>query len=340
MKARGLLVFKWAAAVAFMVLLTCWALRTEPPQYQGKTAAQWFQAFSAARMNYRIAVPTPSGQAFVFNESSLAGDETAIALRRLGTNTAIYLARRIERSWGPLTKTYADLYFKMPRSLSRYVPSPLASEDDAIAAALVVLGPDAAPAIPTLVRSLSQGTAFQRFVYSQSLAHLHYKPEDIDPALQTLVSRNELPDAVRVISVLHVHTPTAARVLVQAISGTNSTAAATAWAEAAHFGQHSDVLMPTITAALAREGSSAQLKALSVLQAFGSQASPALPDLVRSLQDTNEEVRYQSARTLEAMGTNALPALAALCRATNDPSVMVQRCSSRVISNLTASPEL
>jgi hypothetical protein len=324
--------------LAFLAALAYWAVRPEPARYQGKTTAGWLQEFSLARTKtkYRILVPLRNGQiAWQINENSLASDPSAIALRRLGTNAAAYLGKRIERSLNPFNQEYTRLYLRTPRSLSRVLPHPYSAEEEVIASALEVLGPEATPAVPALIQSLSRGTAYQRFVYLQCLHLLHFSRQDIDPALEALAAHREFPDAVNVISILHVHTATAARVLLQAISGTNSIAAAQAWTETPHFSEHAGILLPAITAVLAQEEADAQIKALHVLQAFGSEALPAVPALVRSLQNTNEEVRYESARAFEAMGTNAQFALDALYRATNDPSIMVQRCSTRVISNLT-----
>jgi hypothetical protein len=325
-------------AVACLIGCLFVVTRHRTPTYQGKTTAEWLREFAVARARYQKPAQMPGGQtAWYYDEGSAWNDPTAQALRALGTNAALYLGRRIDRSTSPLSQSYDRAYFKLSPALRRALPAPLVSEDDLIAAALKVLGPEAKPAVPSLIRAIGQGTMFQSFIFLSCLRGLPYRTEDLDPILQKLVDRNDLAGAVNVIAQLHTHTKTAAITLKNALTDTNRLVTAAAWNEAPHFEQQADMLLPVLSATLVQEGAD-PLPALSVLYAFGDRASPALPGLLRTLEHTNEEVRYQTARVLEAMGTNAQSAWSALCRATNDPSIMVQRSSARALSNLAATP--
>jgi len=336
-KGRGLRLVQWGTALGILVLLTAlWVLRARPPQFHGKPAAHWFVEFSKARSKYQVTVRLPGGRVFQnLDEFGLSTDPAADSLRMLGTNAALYLNRRIENSLSPFNKVYEATYFKLPGWLRQRFPPPPSAEADAVAMALVILRSDAAPAIPTVIRALSQGTPFQRMVYLNALRQLQYEPEDLDPTLEWLLSGKNVEEAVRLVTTLHVHTETATHVLLQGMSGTNSIVATSAWTEAAHFGHYANLLFPALTRSLATGDANARVRVLCTVAQFGPDASPVLADLIHSLHDPDGQVRYESARALEAMGTNAMPALAELCRATNDSSLMVQRCSARVISNLT-----
>jgi hypothetical protein len=340
-------------------------LQPKPAEYDGKTAAEWFREFSTAPLpgqvvwvptgpaaktsgglkapviyrlsNGRLITYSAGGRAAFFPPSgpSQSQERAAGALRKLGTNTAVYLSRRIERSLGQTTQLYLSLYSKLPPSWSRLLPSPPVPEENAIDSVLSSLGPDAAPAVPSLIHSLSRGTPFQRQVYEHTLSRLPFRPADIEPVLQRFIRRGELSNAVTTISVLHVHTPLAARIIASALSVKSSPPAmAEAWTEAAHFGEQATILLPPILVALTNEARTPQMEAFWALRAFGPHAAPALHCVVHCLQDEDAGVRYESARVLEAMETNAFPALDSLRQATNDSSVMVRRCSARILTNL------
>src|SRR5436190_8326591 len=103
------------------------------PQYQGKTAAEWFQELCAASPRYqRPATHTymlggSNVLAYTTDNRSWLSDPAAVGLRALGTNAALYLAKLIcheDPSWAP---AYWKLFQKLPRGAKFIVPNPPAS---------------------------------------------------------------------------------------------------------------------------------------------------------------------------------------------------------------------
>src|SRR5262249_42208219 len=141
--------------------------RSKEPTYQGKTSAQWFWEFRAAkaRLFAQTAKTMPGfgpGMPFLvfsFDERQLARDPAAAGLRALGTNAALCLAREFCRGDASWALPYRRFLTKVPSSRVKFLPNapePRSFVREEVAQALGLLGTNAPSAIPAMVRAMSR----------------------------------------------------------------------------------------------------------------------------------------------------------------------------------------
>jgi len=305
-----------------------YALHPPAPVYQGKTAAQWFHEYekAAARywttpVRYTSIVPprNPStipvryrGTTLFSNfvvlpgirfldEQALRQDQSARALRALGTNAALYLGQQYLREDGRLATTYRKIYAEAPGGLQKFLPEPATPRSVVrvnIGRALELLEQDATPAVPALLSVLQTGNTATRYGALGVLGRLPFDRRLLDPMLDHWSRNGDHTNMLLVVNDLQVHTHVAVVCLARAV----------------------------VESDLAVRNSS-----LYQLEKCGPTAVAALPELIAALTETDDETRYLAARVLVALGPEAAPAIPALSLATADSSVMVQRASARAL---------
>jgi hypothetical protein len=304
------------------VAFSLWRERARTPTYQGKTAAQWFARFCASQVRYWSPAGTPLGAIWpvrlpvqtIFSLGMLTKDEASrdpnlVALRALGTNAAIYLAREIRRPEPTWWRRYTQLFGKLPPTLQRLAPNPPIPRlmvCQTANVALQALGTNGACAIPALIESLKEpGTFFTSgsFHTLHTLAGLPVKWEDLEPVLSLWAKRGQYHEAISLVAMLKVNTPKAADILGTMFETAD---AGTKEAITVHL-RHN---FRPATAAL------------------------AIPHLLSTLADGDANQRYCVLAVCEDLGTNALPALPAVQRLTNDPSPMVRRAAARAVRRI------
>jgi HEAT repeat protein len=279
------------------------------PQFQGKTAAEWFQEYCRAERRYyttpvRVRIGGSNAVVHALDSRSWQRDPAADGLRGLGTNAALFLAREICRedpSWAP---RYRTLFAKLPRAVRAISPTPPANRifvQRQAVAALELLGPDAAPAVPLLFTGLKNPDRYTRSEVMRILRTLPRNPDDTSPVLEDLARRGQFSAVLEIVEGLGLRTKTAVIALSEALTSGNT---------------------------------EAKLQALRQLSTFGSTASPAVPAIVATLTTTNSELRYCATSTLADIGPAARAAVPALQHLTNDTSSMVQHAAARALATI------
>ncbi len=291
--------------------------RTPKPTYQGKTGEQWFREFFAASEHYRVPLiardpsgPSPASvtTTWTIDVDRWERDPAADALRALGTNAALYFGEQVRRRDSIWATPYRKLFFTRPaplRAVAPYPPVPRDMVRSDLAFALTLLGTNAAPALPALIDSLTDCGPYSRQQVIGAVRQLPFNREDLNPVLEKLRGTGQLANGLCCVAELGIRTPTAARLLRDALSA------------------------PDL---------SIRRSAASQLQYFGPEAVVALPALARALTDNDQELRYNAAVALETLGPKAQPAVPSLIQATNDTSVMVRRAATRALQKITSSP--
>lgn len=318
--------FRLCLIVALLLLIAgsfYYGLQSRAPVYQGRTAAQWFHEYEKVATRYWTPavftvsngsitlVRNPSGtfvrypsNFFVvrsLDERALRQDQSAKALRALGTNAALYLGQEYLKEDGQLSASYRKLYAQAPGALQKLLPQPAPPRSIVrmnIGYALDALGQDAKAAVPVLLGALQTGKGGNRLTIINTLQKIPFDHRLVDPILEDWSRKGDHGNVLFVVDQLQVRTPTAI-----------------AW----------------LTRAVLEGDSTVRCEALYQLERHGTAAAAALPELIAALTDADGETRYFAARVLVAIGPDAAPAIPALILATTDSSVMVQRASARAL---------
>jgi hypothetical protein len=317
--------FRLGLALATLLLVGgsfYYAWHPRAPVYEGKTAAQWFHEYEKAAARYWI---TPVGNQSiitignrlarypstfpasnfvvvrVLDEQALRQDQSARALRALGTNAALYLGQQYLREDGRLATNYRKVYAEVPGGLQKFLPEPPTPRSAVranIGRALEVLDQDATPAVPALLSVLQTRNNVTRYTTLGVLRRLPFDRRLLDPILDNWSRNGDHTNMLLVMADLQVYTHVAAVCLSRAVV----------------------------------EGDLAvRYSSLYQLEKCGPTAVAALSELIAALTDADDETRYLAARVLVAIGPDAAPAIPALFLATTDSSIMVQRASARAL---------
>src|SRR5215471_1196646 len=356
MKIRG----KRILVIALIASVTAAAILVErqpgAATWQGKTAAQWFKEFRAAARptpasalsgpilvwtsasggRVITSLPGGSGRAvFVYAPEAMLSQPSALGLRALGTNAAIFLETELRRNDFRLAGSYAQLFPKMPAILRRILPRPADPSAEVrrdAAVALAAVGTNAWPAKAAFLNALERATLGDWNYYRLAFSRIGFEEVTWDPILEHLRRKGNEYDALDLIGNTRSQTFTAFRIVTNAFSSMNQQVVSAAFYQASEFAGREEQVVRALVVAFQKR---IQFDyAAMALKMMGERAKSALPDMIEGLKDREESVRYEAARILETIGTNAMPAIEALRRATNDSSVMVQRASKRTLEAL------
>ena len=168
--------------------------------------------------------------------------------------------------------------------------------------ALETLSDLATPAIPQLVKALSDANAYVRWGAVRVLGRM--APEGAEqavPGLTLLVKdKNEY---VRTTTLLVL----------------------------ARYGPGAKAAVPALRESAGDSDARFRVLAIRALEAAGPASAPAVPELVKALTAAEAEVRLASACALAKLGPLAAPAAAALRQALNDPNAAVRLAASRTL---------
>jgi HEAT repeat protein len=169
--------------------------------------------------------------------------------------------------------------------------------------ALDMMGSEAAPAIPALVRALCDMNRFVRWAAARTLGHL--APREADMVVPGLVALLKDPDTdVRV----------AAAVALE------------------RFGPAARGAVSALGQAAGQGDSEVRIAAIKALMAIGREAAPAVPEIARGLeQDNNIRLRKQAADALGQFGPLAESAIPELLKALEDPEADVRRAAAAAL---------
>jgi len=195
-------------------------------------------------------------------------------------------------------------------SLTRGLSDPDVRSRLAAVDALELMGEEAIPAIPALVRALSDTNRFVRWSAARTLGKLAPQgAKTAIPALTRLFSpREDLDVRLAVADALK------------------------------QFGSQAREAVPTLTEGVNRGDDTSRIAAMRTLEAIGTDSTPALPAIARELKNPDPRVRRAAAEVLgrfRSLATRFAPQLRPLLE-DSDPDV--RRAASEALLNLTVQP--
>lgn len=267
-----------------------WALlaeREREPSYQGRTLSQWYVRWAKSIERED-------------NQSEVQCSEAVDAIRQIGTTALPTLLKELKRqaSSSPAREVIYGLVNRLPSSVSKapVVASMLLNADKLEPSSIfVILGPQAAPAIPELTGFLN-ATNNLELVQSAAFCLAAIGDEGLPPLLGAL-AKHKQPSCYAaaywlgvVASPFHFGTnlSQAVPLLVQCTTAADQRLAETAIKAIGHIHQEPQISVPALATCLASTNSMIRRTTLRSLARFGK---ASVPLLMTALKDSDEFVR-------------------------------------------------
>jgi HEAT repeats len=304
--------------------------REREPRYAGDTLSQWV---------FRLEVTSGNPDRIPIAED---------AIRHMGTNALPFLIKWIQYEERPWRTRLNALCSKLPEKLadrfSYFFDGRLVVRRDGAFSALYVLGPDAAPAIPTLIHL----TEIQPFTIQQPMTVLAAIGGDglmpvlwvlNDPASPNrLAAINAIADAT--FEAKRPLGPIVVSALTNCLADTNRLFAITAAQILCTHGSHKELGMKTLIDAL--DDKKFRLTAISRLR-LSLKHGYSVPALLQFLQDTNSPVSPYAAGALMDLADSGakLPEtiLPALTNSLHDLRPLVRSYAADAVGHFKAAAE-
>jgi len=301
-----------------MILLACgligvglaWGLlaKREPePSYQGRTLSEWYVQW------------VKTGEHDDDGGFTARRNEAAAAIRQIGTNALPILLDRLKRQAAPsrVRETLWDLVNRLPHDIShsRMATSVFLDANKVEpTSTFVILGPQAAPAIPKLTSFLTV-TNTPYLIHSAVFCLAAIGDEGLPPLLAALAdpqhpARYEvaywlgLDASFRFGTNLSLAVP----LLAQCTAASDQRLAEAAAKALGHIHQEPQVAIPALANCLAMTNSALRVKAVHSLARFGG---ASIPHLLMALKDSDATVRRVATYSLQFVApevtTNAPP---------------------------------
>jgi hypothetical protein len=245
--------------------------------------------------------PTYRGQTLTYwlMKSCFERDaEATAAVRQIGTNALPSLTRWLVYQPSKMKVRLLDSAEKLPRKIGNPLRDFIAGDrlwkvrPDLATYGFSLLGPQAQPAIPELVRALIQnGDTDWRITRV-----LPYIGEEILPPLVTVMTNRANPkelraDAVRWIRHTHLLNSFAASNLVQCVQDREPEVATEAAFALAETRLEPDLVIPFLTNAVHTFNSLDRCRSVNYISDYAQSARLALPALIELMSDPSLEVR-------------------------------------------------
>jgi HEAT repeat protein len=261
------------AAGALMALLWWLAVWSGEPRYKGRTLTHWLAVYHKAQLN------------------SPGEREAAAAIRSMGTNALPYLVARLTYRTPAWRLRMVSLVEHLPGPADDWLITLILGDEDHIAAAdagFSLLGPQAAPAVPQLIRLLE-----------------HKETWDMGIVGLQDIGAGGIPELTAALT-NRANSPRVRAGLVQVLGsvGTNST------------------VVPTLVACLADDPHVAA-QAVFALGRLHLEPEVTVPALLNAAQN-NANVRHQAIWALGEFNTNALTAVPFLTNCLADPDLGIR----------------
>jgi len=296
MRWRKLLILLAACAV---VLATVLALIPREPKYDGRTLSEWIKE-SAPRKS-----PDP--------ETTRAID----AVRHIGTNGLPWLLKWISMTEPPAWKiNLTTANTRLPQWLRlRVLPRLLGLNSYNYHRRLaldgfLILGPDAAPAVPELLRIVAES---RNGVSPASGVLEGFGTATVLPYALSALTNRAASIELRVAAAMWVNraapnleAETATSVLIQCVREKNPNFAQVAAVTLAFRGAEPGLVIPYLTNCLSDPKSYIRANSASALRGYHQNGSNAVPALVKALSDTDLFVRESAADSLFEIDPAAL----------------------------------
>jgi HEAT repeat protein len=250
--------------------------RPREPSYDGRSLSQWLSGFDD------------------WSPSSPSHAEAADAIRHMGTNSIPCLLARIRYQEPTWRRKFREALRSLNPSSWWWMHQAGGSIECARAQqAFIVLGEEAKPAVPELVRLMNDPTAPQIAKQAaEVLASLGIK--DAFPPLMAVLTNPQHP--ARTVVAIHIpsfgtNARPAIPALVQCLQDTNAATALFATASLGALRLEPELVVPALAAHLRHLDLSNRRIAVRSLGDFGPQARPAVPDLLSVLLDPDPSLR-------------------------------------------------
>jgi HEAT repeat protein len=308
------------AAIGTCILFAFISFRKwSEPRYKGQRLGNWIESLRVYDTDYGFHPP--------------ASADAVKALRASGPAAIPYLVKWLSRpeprednGMRPLNKLTAFILIHIPlveRMLFPRHDPPIPSKD-AVAWAFLVLGPEAKPAIPSLVK-ITDDTLHSMPASKQDVLPTNY--ESFHYALRSLafVGADSVPALLMVATNFQGY-----HIQWEVIDdfremGTNGAAAIPAliawardpdsWVRAAavtslgEIAQQPALVIPHLRAALKDSDWMVRRNAADALGGFGAEAAAAMPDLVVVMDDVNRQAQIEAARSIGIISAQAAIAM-------------------------------
>jgi hypothetical protein len=289
------------AAGAVMALFYWTAIWCGEPRYKGRTLTHWLAVYQKAQVN------TPEER------------EAADAVRKIGTNALPYLLARLTYQMPAWRLKAVSAARHLPGPAEKWATSLMLGEDHLMAAAsgFSLLGAQAAPAVPELVRLLG----VEETLSAAKVVLLDIGKAAIPGLVAALTNRSN-PFQIRVCAAdllgsVNVDSVDSRVVTVLASClQDDPQVAEQAAATLARWNLEPTIAVPALMNAAGDGYYLVREKAIWALERFGTNALPAVPVLTNLLADPNPVIREATTNALEAiapevLGTNSVSALKA-----------------------------
>jgi HEAT repeat protein len=295
--------------------------RSREPRYQGKTAAQWFQAFELAKTNYnRVQIRSfvPMGQvtiAQVWLPASNSINRTRIQAPALSGQSQMFVTSRLVGTSNFVSTVRDDFALAQDHTVN----------------GLRALGTNAALYLAQEIRrGESPWTSWYQTKFAKLPAGLKRVAPD-PPAPRALIQN----DAAFVLGNLGIATTAAMPILIEGLKDSNPASRVNCIAAlqrlnfridevemilqeiarkgnrrqaleiANALGLHTPLTARLLAEDLANPDLTTRKNAAQTLKYFGPNAKIVAPNLAASLKDSSEDVRFAAAGALEALGPDA-----------------------------------
>jgi HEAT repeats len=289
---------------AIATLLLLWFLLTpRTPSYQGRPLNSWLSQLDN-HDGPGWSWQSWSAQAYTSESQKAAAN----AIRQMGTNTIPILLSKIDNK-DPGKLIQLELFLRRHNWfstswLSNHIEQQKNLRHQA-ALALDVLGPDAKPALPRLVKL---------FYATDDPKQAAIAISGIGPAgwieLTKAIADTNDNRAISGIWALGMHgaaAPGTVDALIHSLANTNSGAIGplAAWA-LGEIKQNPDQVIPALTAALQSPHQDIRWSSADSLAKFGNQSTNALPALLKALEDPDRNVRTYATNSIKKIDPTAL----------------------------------
>src|SRR6266540_572373 len=273
------------AAVLGVGIVLCWPRGRTDPIYEGKRLSRWIEEAL---------------------QSGNAPDEQAAArkaVRSVGTNSLPYLMSEFTRpqsKWRSLLKRRAN---SMPGIGLR-----LLDDRDRVCIAttgLYLLGPDAAPALPTLAEYLGDPGRG----YFAAMAMCGAGDVALPYLLKAITETNTavVQEAFRGLQCLANETESTGPALVPFLQHTNCRVRINAAAILSTRGLLDDRTVPTLVRGLSDADAAVQFDSVQFLFAMRERAKPVVPELLRLMKDSDSIIAKAASNVVAQILPSALP---------------------------------
>jgi HEAT repeat protein len=333
--------------VSFLAGLAWLVLRPQEPVCQGKPLTRWL----LENLDRNV------------SEEQWKNSHSGTAIRALGTNalpTLIRLASTRDSTWtsivGELARMKEFAFLHLPWQQGKH---------GAAAWALKMLGPAAAPAVPALVRLLSDRDAEVRLTAARCLAGIGSVGQDAVPALlRVFVASNgtnwdDIALRSATANALGEMGPSARLAIPQLAAASEEPEIALAllriqgeslgpmferladtsdpnkWRRTvtlvAGLGTNAEPAIPFLVTALHATNAEVQSQAIIALGQIHLRPEICIPVLIAQLNSTNSVLRGRSARALAGFGSEAKAVVPELLKCLDDPDLRLRTAATNAL---------